>query len=545
MTSMADNDFIYNYLAPRTDDKVIARGRDYYRHGYVKKLTLSPDGRFIAEVAGSEDEPYETFIEIKDDAVQDFGCDCPYDWGDVCKHLIAVALAIQDGKFTQAQPRLSEQEFYELLLNIDPDELLDFLAEYAKRDNDFEDALRVRFEEPDEQAELAKLGGKIDTALEDVSRYGRGSRWYDSSSVDTSGISFEIEQRAKQGHVLLAFKSLETMYRKLIEVFEEQEECEIADEVEDCLRRMAEVADQTTVSADQAYIFDCCIALAALEDGKDYGADYEDQLLAISAKFVTQENIQELEEAIALYEEEWSAEDFALIRLTIIRRLEGEQAADAFIATNLRYNKIREIAYEIALQRQDLAQAECLCQNAAGGDLVWLHRLFAVHELMSDPKKMIDTSRRIVLRGDLNYYDKLKAQLREIGEWDAAYPVLLEDCAQQLSYINYMKVLRGECEFDLLFEQLQAHPEEVYAYGKFLAEEYEGGVRSIYYNQIRREAEKAYGRDSYQVVCRHIENFAQTGFAPVAMTLIEDFMQLYKRKPAFVDELRQTEIRIK
>ena len=542
---MADYDFIYNSLAPRADSKVLARGRGYYRYGYVEKLALSPEGKFIAEVAGSEEDNYEVFIEVKDGAVQDFGCDCPYDWGDVCKHLIAVALAIQNGKFTQARPRLNDQGLYELLLDTDPDELLDFLAEYAKRDSDFEDALRVRFEEPDEQAELAKLGGKIDAALEDVSRYGRGSRWYDSSSVDTSGISFEIEQRAKQGHVLLAFKSLETMCRKLLEVFEEQEECEVADEVEDCLRQMAEVAEHATDPADQAYIFDCCIALAPLEDGKDYGADYEDQLLGIAAKFVTQDNLSELEEAIALYENEWSSEDFALIRLMIIRRLEGQQAADAFIAANLKHEKIREIAYDSAMQKQDFAQAKRLCLDAAGGDLIWLHRLFAVHELMNDARKMIDTSRRIVLRGDLKYYDKLKSLLQERGEWEAAYPALLEDCARQLGYIDYMKILRDEREFDLLFEQLQVHPEEVYAYGKFLAEEYEGGVRSIYYNQIRREAEKAYGRDSYQAVCRHIENFAQAGFAPVAMALIEDFMQLYKRKPAFVDELRQAEKRIK
>ena len=497
---MVDYDYIYNYLVPRADDKVVARGNGCYRYGCVEKLTLSSDGKFVAEVAGSEEDNYETFIEIKDDAVQDYGCDCPYDWGDVCKHLIAVALAIQDGKFTQAQPRLTEQEFYELLLGIDPDELLDFLAEYARRDSNFEDALRVRF---------------------------------------------EIEQRAKQGHVLLAFKSLETMYRKLLEAFEEQEECEIADEVEDCLHQMTDVTDQATDPADQAYIFECCIALAALEDGKDYGADYEDQLLSISAKFVTPDNLLMLEEAITLYEDEWSAEGFALIRLTIIRRLEDEQTADDFIAANLKHEKIREIAYELALQRQALMQAERLCQDAASGDLVWLHRLFAVQELMRDSNKMIDTARRIVLRGNLKYYDKLKALLQEHGEWEAAYPTLLEDCARQLGYIDYMKILRDEREFDLLFEQLQVHPEEVYACGKFLAEEYEGGVRSIYYNQIRREAEKAYGRDSYQAVCRHIENFAQAGFAPVTMALIEEFIQLYKRKPAFVDELRQTEKRIK
>ena len=433
-----------------------------------------------------------------------------------------------------------QKDFRALLEQLVPDNLLDFLEDYAKRDGAFEEALRVRFEEPEEQAELARLGGKMDAALESVCRYGQG-RWYEPSSVDTSDISFEIEQRLKQGHVLLAFKALETMYRKLIEVFEEQEECEVADEVEDCLRQMSIVADHAAQPADQAYIFDCCIALADIEDGKDYGADYEDKLLAISAKFVTPDNLGELEAAIERYETEWSGEDFALIRLTMTRRLDGEQAADAFIAAHLKYEKIRTIAYEIALRRQDLLQAEHLCQDAAGGDLIWLHRLYAVHALMDDASKMMETARRIALRGDLEYYDKLKALLQEHGQWEAAYPALLEDCARQLPYLKYMEVLHREHEYDLLFEQIQAHPEEVYTYGAFLAGEYEGGVRSIFYNRIRKEAEKAYGRDAYKIVCGHIEVFTRAGYAPVAMALIEEFKLLYKRKPAFVDELRKTE----
>jgi hypothetical protein len=43
---------------------------------------------------------------------------------------------------------------------------------------------------------------------------------------------------------------------------------------------------------------------------KDYGADYEDKLLSISAKFVTPENLSELEEAIALFETQWRAQEF-------------------------------------------------------------------------------------------------------------------------------------------------------------------------------------------------------------------------------------------
>jgi len=437
-----------------------------------------------------------------------------------------------------------KMNFRGLLEQIKPGKLLDFLEDYAKHNSGFEGALRVRFEVPDERAELAGLERKIDAALEEVSYNRHGAHWYGGVHLDTSCITFDVEQRVKQGNILLTFKMLELFYRKLLEVFENQDECEVSMEIENVLKLMAEVADQAVDSADQAYIFECCIALADVEDGKDYGAEYEEELLEVAAKFVTQENRNELEDAIARYEGEWNAEGFVLVRLTMTRRLEGEQAADAFIAAHLKHERIRKIAYNLALRRQDLARAERLCRDAAGGDLAWLHRLFSVHELMEDACKMIETARRIVLRGDLEYYDKLKSLLRERGEWEAAYPALLEDCARQLPYTKYMEVLRREHECDLLFEQIQAHPEEVYTYGKFLAEEYEGGVRSIFYNQIRKEAEKAYGRDAYQTVCGNLEVFTHAGYAPVAMALVEEFKLLYKRKPAFVDELRQAEKRI-
>ena len=63
---------------------------------------------------------------------------------------------------------------------------------------------------------------------------------------------------------------------------------------------------------DKEYIFKHCIELSELDDGKNYGAVYEDKLLAVAAKFVTKENCAELEQALASFDAEWRAEEFKL-----------------------------------------------------------------------------------------------------------------------------------------------------------------------------------------------------------------------------------------
>jgi hypothetical protein len=253
-----------------------------------------------------------------------------------------------------------EQPIGELLEGLDKDALISFLVEYADHDARFRNALCVRFCEPEFEEELDRLGREIDYALDGASDYRRRGDW-GNIEFDVSDIYTEIAVRAEQGHVRLAFASLELLYRKLLELFEYQEECEIGDEVEYyLLERMVEVADKAVLPEDREYIFQHCIELSRLEDGKDYGADYEDKLLAIAAKLVTTENCAELEEALARFDSSWRAEAFKLIQLEIVRKIEGNSAADRFIARNLRFPKIREQAYEQAL--------ECKCQALFSAD---------------------------------------------------------------------------------------------------------------------------------------------------------------------------------
>ena len=166
---------------------------------------------------------------------------------------------------------------------------MDFLVEYAESDAKFTNAVYARFRNPEFEEELDKIKNEIDHALAGVSDYRNRDSWGDAI-FDVSYIVAEIKQRAEQGHIRLAFAELELLYRKLLENFGYQGECEITNETDDCIDIMYKIADKAVLAEDKDYIYRKCMELSKLEDGKDYGADYEDKLLEIAKKFVTPES---------------------------------------------------------------------------------------------------------------------------------------------------------------------------------------------------------------------------------------------------------------
>lgn len=69
-----------------------ARGVDYERRGAVGPLVLRGD-LLQAEVEGSKYEPYRVTVSLDAGGVRAASCSCPYDWGGLCKHIVATLLA--------------------------------------------------------------------------------------------------------------------------------------------------------------------------------------------------------------------------------------------------------------------------------------------------------------------------------------------------------------------------------------------------------------------------------------------------------------------
>ena len=111
------------------------RGQRYYANGRVIALIEIDSGHWRAVVEGPD--TYQVEVSVSPDGVLNWTCDCPYEWGAVCKHVAAVLYALEDGpsssesepstpgrrksradKVRDALGTLSGEQLYDLLLEL-------------------------------------------------------------------------------------------------------------------------------------------------------------------------------------------------------------------------------------------------------------------------------------------------------------------------------------------------------------------------------------------------------------------------------------------
>ena len=67
------------------------RGEDYFQRGAILE-PMRQGLELRAECGGSEYEPYQVHVTLNAQGIAITSCTCPYDWGDICKHRVALLL---------------------------------------------------------------------------------------------------------------------------------------------------------------------------------------------------------------------------------------------------------------------------------------------------------------------------------------------------------------------------------------------------------------------------------------------------------------------
>ena len=157
--------------------RILVRGEEYYEIGAVSELEEDSPGEWTATVEGTENYSVEISMDGKE--IESWYCDCPYD-GEICKHVVATLLAIRDNEkkvnrsaFSKMKVEVEEAvvinetvDIQQLLSFVNPQELSQFIYEYASMHPEFKTALLTRFmakelsatsKEKDYRAEIQKV----------------------------------------------------------------------------------------------------------------------------------------------------------------------------------------------------------------------------------------------------------------------------------------------------------------------------------------------------------------------------------------------------
>jgi uncharacterized Zn finger protein len=214
-----------NNFEQEIDAKILARGKEYFADGLVDELEERDDGHYEAAVEGTDDYTVTVLLKGNGD-IDRLSCDCPYEFGDVCKHEVAVLLAIRDEikKSAAKKPRKSKNEkadLKELLEAQTKETLAGLLYAMAEDDRALRQALLLRFSKQDHEFELSRKLIQEHIRLHKKRGY---IEWNETDAALTG--AWEVLDRAKEAVDADCIRAVKLCFVVVPEVFAMLDYCD-------------------------------------------------------------------------------------------------------------------------------------------------------------------------------------------------------------------------------------------------------------------------------------------------------------------------------
>jgi uncharacterized Zn finger protein len=192
------------------DETILRRGLSYYKNGQVHEPEEMRTGEYEAVVEGTKD--YTVRMTVSNGVVTEHVCNCPYDMGPICKHVVAVIFYIQQDELDLTQKPVKTkpvaakkkkkrktvaEQVDELLEKATHDELKQFMREQARLNIKFRNLFLSSFVQynADESKEFYEK--QIKAILRSAKESDGSFDWYDARQVG-NGVDHLLELAKKQ-----------------------------------------------------------------------------------------------------------------------------------------------------------------------------------------------------------------------------------------------------------------------------------------------------------------------------------------------------------
>ncbi len=571
-------------LSSRIDPVIFKRGEDYRDEGYVLSLEEIEPLQYVAEVEGSELYNVVIHLNSKDDVVY-IDCDCPYDFGPVCKHAVAVlleikeistsresiAIGIEDQTISASKSKSDKkQTLAQQLTALDKDELVALLVQFSKDIKEVKQALILRFTDADSKGSLQQYTKIIRTSIK--------------QSSDRSGfVSYRDVYKAVDGAEKVMVKANETLIKnRYLHAFEIYfciihemsallQYCDDSDGVvggliQNALDIMYDAVDELEHIPDQDRLLMFRLLLSEAADPSLHGwSEWQLSLYASASCLITTDAERELwnkqldhmENYIKQHSSYSSffSEQAAILRYNVIQTLEGSDQAGNFVEEHLNVTEFRKLAIEDAIKRLDYDKALQLAEEGEQKDaergypglvMKWKKCRYQVYEYTHQVKLQKQLAEEFLLDGEYEYYAYLK-ELNSKEEWEDVYEDLLnriESRAEQRWGVEflYKQILIEENEMSRLLKYIRNHTHLVVDYYTYLVKDYAEETFQLFKDLIMRDAAHAAKRNQYKKVCGIIRHLIKAGGRVEAEGLVMKLKMTYSSRPAFIDELEQLKL---
>lgn len=556
---MVTQDGIQRFL-DSVNPVILSRGQDYYRRGHMESIAYE-DGHVTTEVSGSEDEPYLVDIDFSEDGeVEAWDCDCPYDWGPVCKHTVAALLAVREKGVEQLSPKPVEETFpvESLVRQAEKEQLVALVLEHCREDKRFHSQVLSELESSGEY-ELSSIKSLIKSSIRTNTHRGYiDEDGCDNICTDLDDALDKARRRIGRGQYERAWDIAEFVLLTGIGLIEY--DCSSPEwTIDSALETIGLAAKSFAESGAPRGEWVQRILKTSQDSAFDGWEEWRHALLRQAAVLVDAENEGEFYTVLnRLSDSRWEKfqdtrsyeDEDRITRWHILRAAHGPDEVRAYLEQNLNVDEFRLTLIREDLAAGDYSHAEQLClervETARGEQWHhpdrWEHLLYEIYHAWGQRDKQIEQSRHLTLLGDRDFYRITKALLVEDGRWETEYPGFLTGLKEKWPSYAYMDILAEENEHTLLMKQVRVYRDAVFQYGGVLAAQYGKEIYAICATAVRQVAKhRLDNRKDYQKICRLLQQLVEFGGTTEAQMLIRELRQAYPRRKALGEELEKVE----
>lgn len=545
------------------DPAILQRGRDYCDGGHVVDLEEIEAGCWQALVEGTE--TYRVSITIAPHAGLDWSCDCPYEWGPLCKHIAATLYALESATAPpsprKSKPRRQRKtraaRIREALGPLSREERYDLLLELALDDRDLAHLVLARHA-PDQENEKACANLVRDALRLGQRRHGFLDYWGAACAAKAvNELLNRADTHLAEGRPLQAVPIYQAVLEGVVPAMAHADDSmgalgECISFALDGLQR----ASEELAPPDRARLFAYCVTRAPREPyaGWDWGWD----LAVVAAKLT--ETPQQRETIFAAVDqmaarrddEEWIShydrERAATIKLSVISRQEDDAAVQAFLNAHLEHERMRVALARFFLERGNPSSARRLCTawldqprpTKPGLRKEFLAILLGVAEVEGHMEEQVRLTEALFRRtGRFEYYQHLK-ELIGAEAWPAYRTGLLQQIERERwGRVNLGALYVVEEMWDVLLAHVQTNPHTALYYHDYLAIRFPRRLSAVYEQLALATLETKVNRQGYREVCGYLRRMQQLGEEARVSELVTRLRTQYKQRRALLVELNR------
>ncbi len=550
-----------NYI----DETILKRGLDYFNAGAISDVVELSHNHFEGLVVGSDN--YTVNIELSNGLISRHTCDCPYDMGPICKHVVAVIFYLQQDeldlkkkpakKKTPVKKRSKSiaTQVNDILDELTHEELRAFVKERCNNDSNFRNLflaahfhLSVDTSREHFQTQISRI---IKSATDRDGWVDRNGMRYIHSALEpllTISENFSENQNL-EGLFNFSTALLEEMIKALNHV--DDSNGDIGGYIYTAMEMFSGLCEVELPESLRSTILTYC---HSRYDQKIFsGWDEHQGMMRIASRIAI--NVNEADKIIESLNqkcEEYLKNSNQELILNLIRKFKSKKEVEDFIQANLSNYEIRKNVIEEEFKAGNYERVVQLANEGVklnektftGLVSLWKSWLLHVALVRKDTDEIIKYAKDLFIeqyRQELDYYQILveHTPVEKRGAFIEELILEIDSSKSHRKKDLREKIFIREQMWDRLMESFRKNPhlDHIQYYEKYLAQDYSQEIIEIYDTSIRTYLQNNVGRTHYKKSCKYMRRMVKLGGNDTVVELKKFLKTTYFNRPALLQEL--------